>query len=181
MPRQIGSSPDRRWRSIVQIVVARHSPSSPSEIARRSSRRRLVTEFALAASAFRPPYLATLVLPPSRYFIFLSLFLFDSLSVSDSLSLSLYWMKWKLQNELNSLSLSLSLSLYSLIRLTLSFSLLKFELCLSLAEWTSPLLIFCLFFTFVFLNVLLFMCSVFVSLSWYLIRWVGVDINYLLD
>ena len=173
MPRQIGSSPDRRRRSIVQIVVARHSPSSPSEIARRSSRRRLVTEF---ASAFRPPCLATPVLPPSRYFIFLSLFLFDSLSVSDSLSLSLL-------NEMKIIKwIKFSLSLYSLIRLTFSFSLLKFELCLSLAESNFTIFnFFCLFLTFVFLNVLLFMFSVFVSLSWYLIRWVGVDINYLLD
>ena len=144
MPRQIGSSPDRRRRSIVQIVVARHSPSSPSEIARRSSWRCLVTEF---ASAFRPPCLATPVLPPSRYFIFLSLFLFDSVSVSVSLSLSL-----SLLNEMKiikwiKLSLSLSLSLF----FNKTYSLCLFKLSLS--------------FLFVFLNVLL---SCVVCLSVYL-------------
>ena len=82
---EIGFSPDRRQRSIVQIVAAHRSPSSPSEIARWSSRRHLVTESALAASAFRPPYSTAPMLPPLRYFIFF----FDSLSVSHSLSLLL--------------------------------------------------------------------------------------------
>ena len=85
MPPEIGFSPDRRQRSVVQIVAARCSPSSLSEIACWSSRCHLVTESASAALAFRPPCSAAPVLPPSRYFIFFS----DSLSVSHSLSLSL--------------------------------------------------------------------------------------------
>ena len=127
-PPEIGFSLDRRQRSIVQIVAAHRSPSSPSKIARWSSRRHLVTE---STSAFRPPCSAAPVLPTSRYFIFFS----DSLSVSHTLSLLLSLLnEMKIIKWISSLSLSLSLSLYSLIRLTLSFSLLKFELCLSLAE-----------------------------------------------
>ena len=84
-PPEIEFSPNRRQRSVVQIVAARRSPSSPSEIARWSSQRHLVTESTSAASAFRPPCSAAQVLPPSRYFIFFS----DSLSVSQSLSLLL--------------------------------------------------------------------------------------------
>ena len=88
---EIGFSPDRRQRSVVQIVAARRSPSSPSEIARWSLRCHLVTESASAASAFKPPCSAAPVLPPSRYFIFLS----NSLSVSHTHSLSLSLTKLK--------------------------------------------------------------------------------------
>ena len=126
MPSEIGSSPDRHRRLVVQIDAVCRSLSSPSKIAHRSLRCCLVIESALVASTFRPPYSTALVLPPSKYFIFLS----DSLSVFHSLSFLL-----SLLNEMKIIKwIRLSLSLYSLIRLTLSFSLLKFELCLSLAK-----------------------------------------------
>ena len=90
MPPVIGFSPNRRQRSVVQIVAARRSPSSPSEIARWSSQRHLVTESASAASAFRPPCSAAPVLRCSlpQGISFFSLTLSQSLTLS--LSCSLY-------------------------------------------------------------------------------------------
>ena len=126
MPSEIGSSPDRHRRLVVQIDAACRSPSSPSEIARQSSRCCLVTEFASAALAFRPPCSTALVLPPSRYFIFLSLSI-----------------EWNENYKMN-YTISLSLSLF----FNKTNSLLVFWNLNCVSHWpnrTSPLLILSVF------------------------------------